>query len=110
MTTRSGGYIGQRAIEILASKAPDVRITKIVGANMGSVRLAKVHFEDGRFLQVQIGRKGDHTGLLVDSLVRTLMHNEAAVSPTKQIQAKTEELEQMFPVVNDQKILAKGDA
>lgn len=73
MTTVSGGYIGKRAQEILATKAPEVRITKIVGANMGSMRLAKVHFEDGRFLQVHIGMKGDHTGRLVDSLVAALM-------------------------------------
>lgn len=73
MTTVSGGYIGKRVLEILATKAPEVRIKKIVGANMGSIRLAKVHFEDGGFLQVQIGMKGDHTGRLVDSLVATLM-------------------------------------
>lgn len=83
MTTRSGGYIGQRAMEILAVKAPEVRIKKIVGANMGNVRLAKVHFEDGRFLQVQIGMKGDHTGRLVTNLVETLMHHESAISLTK---------------------------
>lgn len=72
MTTHSVAAIGRRVIERLEQERPDIRIKKIVGGRIGSVRLAKIHFDDGRFVQLPLSALGTHTYDLTDALAQAI--------------------------------------
>ena len=74
MTTISEAAIGRMALERLKLDKPEVweRIGKLTGKSIGSERLAKVHFKNGGFIQLNFARKGTHTAQCVDQLLALL--------------------------------------
>lgn len=74
MTTISEAAIGSMALERLKLDKPEAweRIAKITGKSIGSERLAKVHFKNGGFIQLNFARKGTHTAQCVDQLLALL--------------------------------------
>lgn len=75
MTTVSVAYIGRMALRELASENPALAesIARISsGPSIGTARIVRVHFKDGRYRQFRFGSKGTHTEQLKLQLLEEL--------------------------------------
>lgn len=68
MTTRSVAEIGRSVISQLAEERPDIKIKRIMGTRVGAMRLARVYFEDGAFVQVPLLPLKTTAGFLISDL------------------------------------------